>query len=215
MWAGDGGVLDMQEGELDRMAGDDWKKRETCRMASWIKPKIEHKRFVQKLLHTKAHLIMCMRAEEKIEMIREDGKVKIVPKHSLTGLDGWMPVCEKSLPYELTLSFLLTADAPGVPKPIKLQQQHRPLFPLDQPITEESGRKLAEWCRGAPPKTHEQLLRDGQEIAKLGSDSLKHWWESLTLANKKTLKDELPKFKILADEADAERKRREDEGVEA
>ena len=35
-WAGEGGVLEMQEHELDRMAGDDWKKREACKMAAWI-----------------------------------------------------------------------------------------------------------------------------------------------------------------------------------
>jgi hypothetical protein len=52
------------------------------------------------------------------------------------------------LPYELTASFLLMADAPGVPKPIKLQEQHRPFVPLDQPITEETGRLLAEWAAG-------------------------------------------------------------------
>ena len=27
----------VQEEELTRMAGDDWKKRESCKMASWIK----------------------------------------------------------------------------------------------------------------------------------------------------------------------------------
>ena len=34
--AGEGGVLDMQEAELNRMAGDDWAKRERVKMASWI-----------------------------------------------------------------------------------------------------------------------------------------------------------------------------------
>jgi hypothetical protein len=57
-------------------------------------------------------------------------------------------VCEKNLPYELTASFLLTADAPGVPKPIKLQAQHRALFPLDKPITRESGKQIALWAAG-------------------------------------------------------------------
>jgi hypothetical protein len=149
VWAGDGGVLDWQEEELDRMAGNDWKKRESCKMAAWIKPKIAHKQMVQKLLQVRAHLILCFRAEQKIEMIREDGKTKIVAKQSLTGLDGWIPVCEKNLPFELTASFLLTADAPGMPKPIKLQQQHRALFPLDKPINEESGRLVAEWASGS------------------------------------------------------------------
>ncbi len=153
LWAGEGGVLEWQEEELDRMAGDDWKKREACRMASWIKPKMQHKAFVQRLLQLRAHLILCFRAEEKIEMVKDDnGKTRIVPKRSTTGLDGWMPVCEKSLPYELTVSFLLMPDNPGVPHPIKLQAQHRSMFPPGKPIDEEAGRRVAAWAAGATDK---------------------------------------------------------------
>ena len=148
VWAGDGGVLDWQEEELDRMAGDDWKKREAVKMAAWIKPKTSHKHMVQKMLQVRAHLILCFRAEQKIEMVREGGKTVIREKQSLTGLDGWIPISEKSLPFELTASFLMTADAPGIPKPIKLQEQHRALFPLDKTISEESGNRLAEWAIG-------------------------------------------------------------------
>lgn len=149
VWAGDGGVLDWQEAELDRMAGSDWKKREACKMAAWIKPKMSHKHMVQKLLQVRAHLILCFRAEPKIEMTKDaSGKMQIVAKQSLTGLDGWIPVCEKNLPFELTASFLLMADKPGIPRPIKLQEQHRALFPLDKPITEESGRLVAAWASG-------------------------------------------------------------------
>ena len=144
VWSGDGGVLDWQEEEFQRMGG-----KETVKMASWIKPKVAHKHMVAKLLQVRAHLILCFRAEEKIEMVKgEDGKMKIVKKQGPTGLDGWMPICEKSLPFELTTSFLLTADAPGIGKPIKLQEQHRPLFPLDRPITEKSGRLIAKWAMG-------------------------------------------------------------------
>jgi len=152
--AGEGGILDMQEKELDRMAGDDWKKREAVRMSSWIKPKMEHKKMVQRLLQIRAHLILCFRAEEKVEMVRDEhGKMKVVPKASPTGLHGWTPICEKSLPYELTCSFLLLASNPGIPMPIKLQEQHRQLFPLDKPINEESGKRLAVWATGgATPK---------------------------------------------------------------
>jgi hypothetical protein len=148
-WAGEGGILDWQEDELQRMAGDDYKKREACKMAAWIKPKTAHKQMVQRLLQVRAHLILCFRAEPKIEMVRgTDGKMEIREKQSLTGLHGWIPICEKSLPYELTASFLLMADRPGVPQPIKLQQQHRALFPLDEPITEASGARLAAWAKG-------------------------------------------------------------------
>lgn len=158
-WSGEGGVLEMHEAELDRMAGDDWKKREACKMAAWIKPKMQHKKMVQRLLQIRAHLILCFRAEEKVEMVRDEEtkKMLIVPKKSITGLDGWMSVCEKNLPYELTTSFLLTADAPGMPKPIKLQEQHRIMFPPAKPISEESGRLVAVWAAGA---LTEQALDD-------------------------------------------------------
>lgn len=158
-WSGDGGVLDMQESELNRMAGDDWKKREACKMAAWIKPKMQHKQMVSRLLQVRAHVILCFRAEEKIEMVRDDkGKMQITAKQSLTGLDGWIPVCEKNLPFELTVSFLLTAARPGVPLPIKLQEQHKALFPAGQLIDEACGARLAEWARGgAAPAPRETI----------------------------------------------------------
>lgn len=148
--AGEGGLLDWHDEELDRMAGKtDWKKREACNLAGWIQPKQGHKHMMNTLLQLRAHVILCFRAEPKIEAVRgADGKMEYRPKKTLTGLDGWVPVCEKSLPFELTASFLLVAERPGVPKPIKLQEQHKALFPLDRPITEASGRDLAAWARG-------------------------------------------------------------------
>jgi hypothetical protein len=153
VWAGDGGVLDWQEEELDRMAGDNWSKRESCKMAAWIKPKMSHKQMVQALLQVKAHVILCFRAEAKIEMVKdpETKKMVIHAKQSLTGLDGWIPVCEKTLPFELTTSILFTADRPGIPQPIKLQEQHKALFPLDRVVDEQSGKRIAEWAAGGTP----------------------------------------------------------------
>ena len=141
-WSGEGGILDWQEEELERMAGNDWQKREACKMASWIKPKMGHKQMIQRLLQVRANLILCFRAEEKIEMRKDEkGKMMIIPK-------GFQPICEKSLPYELTVSFLLIPDKPGIPQPIKLQEQHKILFPLNKQIGEESGRMISEWALG-------------------------------------------------------------------
>ena len=176
VWAGDGGVLDWQDDELTRMAGDDWKKREACKMAAWIKPKMSHKKMVQSLLQVKAHLILCFRAEQKIEMVRENGKTVIQAKQSLTGLDGWIPVCDKALPFELTTSILFTADKPGIPQPIKLQEQHKHLFPLDRQVDEESGRGVALWAAGgnvsvkAAPANVQYITPDQETVI---ADSLK------------------------------------------
>lgn len=148
-WAGEGGVLDWQEAELDRMAGQDWGKRERVKMAAWIKPKMAHKQMVQRLLQVRAHLILCFRAEEKLEMVKDDkGKTVIGKRQGITGLDGWFPICEKNLPYELTAFFLLRSTNPGYGMPIKLQNQHRSLFPSDKPIGEDSGRLVAAWAAG-------------------------------------------------------------------
>jgi hypothetical protein len=145
--AGDGGLLDWHEEEFQRLGG-----RDSVKMTAWIKPKMAHKAMVSRLLQVRAHLILCFRAEEKIEIIDDPekaGKKKIVPKRTLTGADGWVPVSEKTLPYELTVSFLLTAAQPGVPKPIKLPERLRPFFPLDKPVSEETGRQVGEWAAGA------------------------------------------------------------------
>ncbi len=156
-WAGDGGCLDMQDAELERMAGSDWKKREACKMSAWIRPKLSHKAMMSKLLQVNAHVILAFRAESKVEMARnaETGKMEIREKKTLTSIEGWIPISEKSLPFELTASFLLMPDRPGLPRPIKLQEQHKKFFPLDKPISEESGRQMAEWARGGVATTKE------------------------------------------------------------
>jgi hypothetical protein len=178
--AGAGGLLDWQEEEFQRMGG-----RESVKMASWIKPKMAHKQMVNRLLQVRAHLILCFRAEEKVEMRRGgDGKMEVVPKVSRIGRDGWIPVCEKNLPFEMTCYFLLLSDRPGFPNPIKLEEQHRTLFPLDKEIDEGAGRAIAQWAAGgdAPRQIDplENLKAEGCEAAEGGTDVLATWWKRLT-----------------------------------
>lgn len=160
VWAGEGGVIDWQEDELTRMAGDDYRKREACKMAAWIKPKMSHKAMVQSLLQVKAHLIMCFRAEEKTEISKDsNGKTQITSK-------GFLPVCEKNLPYELTISMLFNSDAPGIPKPLKLQEQHKFIFAPGEAISARCGELLALWSSGGDaaktsakaPRTRESMI---------------------------------------------------------
>lgn len=146
--AGEGGLLDWHEEELERLAGQDWQRRESCKMAAWIKPKTAHKRLVSRLLQVRAHLILCFRAEQKIEIVKHNGKSEIQPKRIASGFSDWIPICEKNILYELTASFLLTPELPGIPKPIKLEAQHRTIVSLTNPLDEQAGQKLAEWAKG-------------------------------------------------------------------
>ena len=186
-WAGEGGILDWQEEELDRMAGTDWQKREACKQASWIKPKMAHKQMVGKLLQLRCHIIICMRAEEKSELVKDEkGKWHMEPKRTLIGLNGWIPICDKRFPFELTASFLLTADEPGIPHPIKLEGHHRAFFPLDRQIDETAGQRLAEWAAGgkpAPTVSATALVKsyeacgpgDGDTLAELEAQARAAW----------------------------------------
>jgi AAA domain len=159
-WEGVGGLLEQHETE---MGGNQNKN-----LSAWIKPKMSHRKFVTFLLQVPAHIILCFRAAERVEAQRgANGKMEIVPKRTLTGLDGWVPITEKSLPFELTASFLLTADQPGVPKPIKLQQQHRLLIPTDQPLSREVGTALSQWAAGATADPSELDLKVQDLVTRL------------------------------------------------
>lgn len=167
-WAGVGGILEWQEEELTRMAGDNWQKREACKMASWIKPKMSHKAMIQRLLQVNAHLILCFRAEEKVKMEKDkDNKMQIIPV-------GWQPICSKELPYELTVSMLLTPESPGVPQFLKLQEQHKALFPVGKLIDESAGKAVSAWAKGgakpsrsaAPAPIEAEIVTDPENAAQ-------------------------------------------------
>jgi len=148
-WAGEGGVLDMQQAEYERMGS-----RDAVKVASWIKPKAEHKLLINHvLLRLPCHLILCLRAEDKIEIVKNEttGKTEVIAKKTLAGHEGWIPVTGKEVPYELTVSLVVTPDNPGVPKPIKLEEHHRSLVFTDVPLDEATGERLAAWAKGSAP----------------------------------------------------------------
>lgn len=210
--AGEGGLLDWHDELLAEMVErkrkfaeekgwqfNEWQTAEANKMRAWIEPKMAHKRMVQHLLTVKPHLIFCFRAEEKVKMGKDDkGKTEIAPAdfRSATpefaaGVKGWGLICEKNLPFEMTCSFLMLADNPGVPVPIKLQAQHRPFFPDGKPITRACGAALAAWARGsaAPAAAASGILqplldRIGKAKDKPAVDAL--WVEAQRLTLSKT-----------------------------
>lgn len=181
---GEGGYLDSQEEELQAMVDralergrttPEWQLREALTRGSWREPKKQRKAMVQRLLQVRAHLILCLRAEDKIDFVKDPktGKTTVVPMETVAGFKGWIPICDKKFPFELTASFILTPDKPGIPQPIKLQEQHRALFPLDRPISEGSGRLIAAWAAGGATKADDPeaeeraaLLAKVEELGK-------------------------------------------------
>lgn len=137
---GEGGIMDW---------ADELAEKGVKSPGNWKDPKLAHKKMMNALLQCRASLIFCLRADEKIEITKENGRTQVRPL-------GWMPICEKRFMFEMTASFTLTPDKPGMPQfnlPHKLQRQHRGMFQEGVPISEESGRALAEWARGGEPIT--------------------------------------------------------------
>ncbi|TKD50549.1 AAA family ATPase [Sphingomonas baiyangensis] len=195
--------------------------------ANWMEPKLAHKRLVNQMLASRAHIIVCMRSEEKMRVeavpqFEHDGttpkmwkgkqstKMVITPSSELPMLERWVPICEKRFPFEITTSMLLAPDNPGVPIPRKLQEQHRPFFPEGRRIGREAGVKLARWAMGgaaqdAPPQRgpgdfSEQLTKL-REIARPGNmQALQEEWQAMGSEARKALADELPALKAAATE---------------
>ena len=218
-YAGDGGLDDIHEDELDRMAGDDDAKRDRLSIMAWKKPKSRHKKFVARLLQSRAHLILCFRAEEKLKISKvkngEFTKTVVTAPEDLPIIQRWVPVTEKRLPFELTLSLLFTADRPGIPIPIKLEEQHRAFVPLDKAINLEVGRALGAWARGGedpaaisttsstatyPEGWFSWTLEEcGINRAHLGLATYQAWWTSLSPSQRVSLKSHHAEWKAIAE----------------
>ena len=188
-WEGEGGVRDW----ADRLESAGAKAP-----AQWKVPKLAHKKLVNRMLTTRAHIIVCLRAEEKmkIEQVpqwldadqtvpkmwqgKQSTKMVITPASDIPLRERWVPICEKRFPYELTVSLLLLPSAPGEPVPLKLQEQHESAFPSGKRIGPAAGAFLAAWARGETPGSvptqtvaaEPEFTRDDAEAAVLAAGTL-------------------------------------------
>lgn len=148
-WEGEGGILEMHDAELDRMAGNDYKKRERCTMAAWIKPKAEHNKLKQFMLQQRVNWIICFRSKEKIKPVRGGEPLDL----------GWQALGAEDLIYECLLKCLLFPGADGKPSfrsdkigeqaLMKLPGWFRDLFANPRQLDEDIGEQLARWAAGS------------------------------------------------------------------
>ncbi len=149
---GPGGVLEMHEAELTRMAGaDNYEKRGKMTMLAWQKPKAERRHLINSVLQMGANFIFCFRAKEKMKMIPGKNPVAL----------GWQPIAGEEFVFEMMLNCLLPPGAGGVPswmpeepgerQMVKLPQQFKALFTENKPLSAATGVKLAQWAYGGAP----------------------------------------------------------------
>lgn len=151
-----GGMIDFQEKELERLAGNDWAKRERVKMLAWQKPKAARRLLINGLLQLNANFIFCFRAKQTVKPIKQNGKTEIVPM-------GFMPIAGEEFLFEQTVNCLLLPNSGGVPtwqsenvgerQMMKLPAQFREIFADSRALDENIGRDLAAWAKGAPTKS--------------------------------------------------------------
>lgn len=193
----EGGMLDYADQEEQRMASN---PRRT--QAKWIKPKMQHNRFIRTALSCGIHVIFCIRIKTIIDTDTKPVTVKKVP------------VCESQLPYEFLLRVHVEKEGVAhflkVPKPF---QQH---IRDGQRITVEHGALLMqEAAKGVDNSRMVAIIHNLSEAAASGMTVFREAWKAswrnagpegdtkTVTPDRAELNKHLDRLKRLAEDADA------------
>jgi AAA domain len=172
-WEGIGGIGEIAEAS------------ELKGLNKWARPKARHKKFMWALLTTRMHIIVCLRAKEK--MLQKGNEV-------VSG--GWVPIQEKGFGFEMTVRLFFPGGAKdedkGKPELRKCPKDLLGAFPDGAQISVDTGARIAEWVHGGVPVDGEAmtLKRDAEEAAEGGEAVL----DKFLLGLPKSKKDKLKPF---------------------
>lgn len=194
-WDGEGGLTEIHADVLERLLEQgrerasksnggslpqwwrDDQQRDKLSITAWKEPKVRNKHLVNRMLQCRSHIIVCMRAEDKLRIETEKEtrtkrngdeyevtKTKVTPPKDLPPGQRWVPICEKRLPFEFTVGITLTPEEPGRPYAMKtIPEKLRPIFdPIMEGggrIDEQTGVLLAAWARGEDSLSRSGPLR--------------------------------------------------------
>ncbi len=164
-WEGPGGVLDL--------AGDNEQKSGKSGLHNWKGPKLEHAKFVQRLLRTKIPFIVCLRAKYKSRQTKDEKGKTVIIKDEITS-----PIQAEDFIFEATCHFEILHD-----HLIRLTKCSHPslrgCFPETGPIEIRHGELLAQWCNAPGTVPTQQPVGDIKELkAKLWNLLLPHRGEA-------------------------------------
>lgn len=211
-WSGEGGYLHLKEQEIDRMAGDDWKKREKCALAAAarLKPKT-HDRLVQQILRSNMMIVLCFRGKQKVRMGKDaSGRTTITQDEHIS------PIQDSGLIFECLIAgevFAREQELQGVQTRVggyfrctkHTVASLLPLLPKDgEQLGAKHGEALAKWCSASAsnpnpnPNPTLSLKKELWELTKPKHNgdikALEHWLLSENLiTDTETLADLTPK----------------------
>ncbi len=201
-WEGIGGVTEMAGG-IAEAAAHKWNKEwdGSIQFGHWKTPKMEHQKFVLKLLQSPLAIIVCLRAKQKSKQVKgtqqmvDDGIIepKMIGKTCVVKDRFASPIQAEDFIFEMMAYMEVMKDH----SVCVIKHSHpslRPCFPEDfkGPISIEHGQKLAAWCNAAGKPTPKPALKpSGDPLAALK----KALWD-LTASIHNGRKDVLRQFLI-------------------
>lgn len=157
---GIGGMLDQHESELDRRAGNDFKKRDRVSFAAWARVKKDEAHMVNAMLSVNCHIILCFRAKEKLKIIKGKDPIPM----------GWQPIASDRIHFETAFTLILPPYAKGVPDMSAIGSEMRDPFDKmikeGRVIDENLGKDLAKWAAGGEAEKPIVAKEEAQAEAK-------------------------------------------------
>lgn len=151
-WEGPEGVCDQ--------AGANEEKSGKAGLHNWRKPKLEHQKFVQKLLRSKCMIVVCVRAKYKTRQTKDASGKTIIVKDDMTS-----PIQADDFIFEMMAhGEILHSHAVRFTKVTTLGL--RKCLPDGVPLTIEHGKAIAAWCN-APTGTQRARPKTGPSKAAL------------------------------------------------
>lgn len=151
---------------------------------NWAAAKGEHKKFMNVLLASNMHVIVCIRAREKVKHEKVNGKTEVTPL-------GILPVCEKNFMFELTASMMLMDGGKqrDVVKASGVESILGAVGYANGYLTPAHGHAIREWVDGAKQLDPEieagrNLMRS---ISEQGMEAYRTAWPKLSKKVQKAL----------------------------
>ena len=202
-WEGVGGVLDLHAQTLDRLTRGDDTKRDSRSQLAWAEVKPRYRRLIDRIVRAQLNIVICTRAKPVMQDIKSGRNAR--PTKTRRADVPYDVAADGDLIFEMTAMMMLDPRAPGCPVwQIKCADQFRALFDPAIPMTEATGRAMAEWARGQGEAQRRKSVMDAaRDQARRGTGAFTVWWQS---AEGKSARDAvrpiLDELRSLAQDAD-------------
>lgn len=184
-------IIDSGSHEWNGLGGcDEIANEGNPKVARWNIAKLAHKKFVNHLLQSSMHIIVCLRAQEKVDM-KDPRNIKSL---------GIQPVCEKNFMFEMTASLMMEDNGTKqrvLKCPAELMQH---LGRGNDYLTAVDGFAVRNWVDGGNPidREIERHRSDLMNTCEYGTEALKRAWEQLPKNVRQALQGELESLKASA-----------------